>query len=265
MSGHWRFFVAACFFASLSTSPAFSNALTDLFNPAPKEAEAPAPAPPAAAAAAKEACASRPGSSAAPGQHWFYRVDGDRKCWFQRAERAVSVKKLVRHYASKRPAVAPEENKIALHNRTVLDARDQLLSAAPADAPQPTAPVPNVVDKASVAANEAATIAPAAPVAAQPAIDQLTPDGAAPDRATPHQVDVEMLLADSSLDKDTKASSVPAAAPAAPSVPDADEGHWGSTTTRAGAMLIALGFVFLLGSLLVSRFLDSRVMSIRRS
>lgn len=254
MSGHWRLRVAAFLvFAGLSTLPASSNPLTDLFNPAPKEAAAPAPAP----APAKEACASRPGNSAAPGQHWFYHLDGHRKCWFQAAEATHSVDKPVHRYAAKRPVIAAEENKVALRNRTILDARDQLLSAAPADTSQSTAPAPEVVDKASVPA--AAPSMPAAPIAAQPAINPPTPD-----YATARSVDVEMLLADSSLAKDTLASSAPAAIPAAHSVPQADENHWELTATRAGVVLIALG-LFLLGSLLASRFRDSRAVSIRRA
>ena len=252
MSGHRRLRVAAFLvFAGLSTLPAFSNPLTDLFNPAPKEAAAPVPAP------AKEACVLQPGNSTVLGQHWFYHLDGHRKCWFQAADATHSVNKPIHRYAAKRPVIAPEENKVALRNRTVLDARDQLLSAAPADTSQPTAPASEVVDKASVPA--AAPSVPAAPIAAQPTIDRLTSDHAAP-----HSVDVEMLLADSSLDKDMAASSVPPAAPGAASVPDANEHHWELMATRAGVVLIALGLVFLVGSLLASRFLVSRLVSIRR-
>ena len=253
MSGYWRIVVAACLFAGLSTSPAFSNALTDLFNPAPKEAEVPAPAP------AKEACASRPGSSAAAGQHWFYHLEGHRKCWFQAAGATHAVNKPVHHYAAKRPIIAPDEDKVALRKKTVLDARDQLLSAAPAEGSQPTSPAAEVVDTASAPASEAATLVPAAPIAAQPSIDRPTPD-----HASPHHVDVDMLLADSSLDKDPTVSAAPAATPAAPSVPQADENHWESTATRAGAVLIALGLIFLFGSLLASRFRDSRAVLMRR-
>lgn len=256
MSGHWRFCVAASlFFAGLSTVPASSNPLTDLFNPpAPQEAAAPPPAP------AKEACALRPGSSAAPGQHWFYHLEGHHKCWFQAAGATHLANKPVRRYAAKRPVAAPEENKVATRQRTVMDAQDQLLSAAAADASQPTAPAPEVVDSASVPDNSAAPPVPAAPIAAQPAIDRPTPDHAAP-----RSVDVDMLLADSSLDKDTASPSVPSAAPAAPPIAQASEDPQGLTASRAGAGLIVLGLVFLAGSLLVRRFLDSRVVPIRRS
>ncbi|WP_298260109.1 hypothetical protein [Bradyrhizobium sp.] len=231
--------------------------MTDLFNPAPKEAAAPAQAP----APAKEACALRPGSSAAPGQHWFYHLDGHRRCWFQAADATHSVNKPVHHYAAKRPVIAPEENKVALPTKTVMDARDQLMSAAPpADASQPTAPAPTAVDAAPVPAGGAAMVMPAAPIAAQPTNDPLTPD-----EATPHHVDVEMLLADSSLDKNTAVSSVPPAAPGVPSVPQAEENHWELTATRAGVVLIALGLFFLLGSLLAGQFRDPGVSPIRRA
>ena len=253
MSGYWRFCVAAfLLLAGLSTWPAFSNPLTDLFNPAPKEAAAPAPA--------REECLLQPGRSTAPGQHWVYRLDGHRKCWFQADEATVAVKKQAHHYGVKQPVIAAEENEAALREKTVADARAQLLSAAPADASQPTPPAPEVVDPASVPADRTATLVLAAPVVAEPKIDRLTPD-----HATPRPVDVEMLLAAASPVGDTVASSVPPATPVAPSIPDADENQWGLTAPRAGMALIALGLVFLAGSLLASRFLDPRVAPIRGS
>ena len=91
--------------------------------------------------------------------------------------------------------IAPEENGAALRQQTALDARAQLLSATPADASKPIAPVPAVVDTTSAPANGAATLVPAAPIPAQSTIDQLTPDHAAP-----RSVDVGSLLAASSLD-----------------------------------------------------------------
>ncbi len=250
MSGHWRFCVAALLlFTGLTTSSAFSNPLTDLFDPAPKEAAAPA-------VAKEEVCARQPGSSTAPGQHWFYRIDGHRKCWFQAAEATHSANKPVHHFAVRRPVIAAEENQLALRKRTVMDAQDQLLSAAPAPEVRPTAPAPEVIDKPSVPADEAATPAPAAPAAAQPAIDRT-----APEQATPRSVDVEALLAASSLD--AAASSAPAAPAGAPSIPDAD--HPQSMATRAGAVLIALGLVFLVATLLARRLLYPGLAPIRRA
>ena len=125
MSGYRRICVAvSLLFAGFSSSPALSNPLTDLFNPPPAEAPAAAPAP-----AAREQCLSQPGRATA-GQHWVYHLDGHRKCWFQTAETAVSVKRLVRHRTAKQPAIASEENEAELRKKPVADARAQLLSAA---------------------------------------------------------------------------------------------------------------------------------------
>jgi len=264
MSGHWRFCVTAFLLAAgLSISPASSNPLTDLLNPAPKEAAAAPARAEDAPAAAREACVPQPGRSTAPGQHWVYHLNGHRRCWFQASEATVSAKKQIRHHFARRPAVAPEEDEAALRKKTVLDARAQVLSAAPAAAPESAASAPEVVDTASVRAPEAATPVPAAPIAAQPTIDPLTPD-----HATPRSVDVETLLAASTVDRDLAdrdlaASSVPPTAPDAPSAASADNSE--STATWAGTVLIALGFVFLLGSLLASRFLGPRETSIRRA
>jgi hypothetical protein len=247
MSGHWRFCVAAFFFfAGLSISPASSNPLTDLFNVAPKEAAAPAPA--------QEVCVQQPGKST-PGQHWVYRLDGHRKCWYQADEAQVSLKQIHRHTV-RRAAIAREENEAAPRKKIVRDARAQLLSETSAGAPQSAASAPETVDTAS--AGEAATLAPAAPIAAQPTIDPPTPD-----HATPRSVDVEMLLAASTLDKDMAASSAPPTNPGAPSVTSAN--GWESTAARAGTVLIALGFVFLVGSILASRFFDPGETPIRRT
>jgi hypothetical protein len=251
MSGHWRFYLTALLLsAGLPTSPASSNPLTDLFNPAPKEVAAPAPA--------REECMSQPGRSTAPAQHWVYHLNGHRRCWFQASEATVSAKKQIRHHFARRPAVAHEEDEAELRKETVLDARAQMLSAAPTGAPQSAASAPEVVDTASVRGPEAAIPVPAAPIAAQPTIDPLTPD-----HATPRSVDVEMLLAASTVDRDTAASSMPPTAPDAPSAASAD--NWDLTATWAGTVLIALGFVFLLGSLLASRFSGARETLIPRA
>ena len=256
MSGHWRFRVAAFLLlaAGLATSPAVSNPLEDLLNPAPKEAAAPA----APSAPARAACLSRPGSSAAPGQHWFYRVDGHRKCWYQGAETRASLDRRAHRHAVRQSAAASDEDEPAPRRKTVADARAQMLVAAPADAAQPPPPAPEATDStssASAPANQAATRV-AAPVVIEPPIHQVTPE-----RAAPRSVDVEMLLADSSLAKDTAASSAPAAASAKRSALGANEGQWETMVSRAGMALITLGFIFLIGSLLVSRFREPRVVS----
>ena len=141
MSGHWRFCVTAFILAAgIPTSPASSNPLTDLFNPAPKEAATPARAEDAPAPApAREACLPQPGRSTAPGQHWVYHLNGHRRCWFQASEATVSAKKQIRHHFARRPAVAPEEDEAAPRKKTVLDARAQMFSAAPAGGRQSAA------------------------------------------------------------------------------------------------------------------------------
>lgn len=249
MSGHWRLCIAAFpVLAGLSISPASSNPLTDLFNIAPKEAAAPAPA--------QAECVPQPGKSTAPGQHWVYRLDGHRKCWFQADEAQIAVKHI--HHRVAKGASAPEENKAAPRKKMILDAQARLLSATPAGAPQSATSAPEAVDTASVPAREAATLVAAAPIPAQPTVDPLTSD-----HTTPRSVDVEMLLAASTLDKDIAASPVPPANPGAPSATGAND--WELTATRAGMVLIALGLVFLAGSMLASRFFDPRETPIRRA
>ena len=248
MSGQWRFCVAAFLVAGLSTS-AFSNPLTDLLNPAPKEAPPPAPV--------REACVQQPGSSTAPGQHWFYRLDGHRKCWFQAAE-AVPAKRQTHHYPARRSVITSEDNEAALRKKTIADARAQMLSAAPPDVLQSATPAPEAVDTISVPAIGTATSVPPPPITVPVAIQRLTPD-----HATPRPVDVEMLLAASTVDQDTASSAAPPATPGVSSVADADD--WGPMTARAGMALITLGFVFLVGSLLASRLLDPGMAPIRRA
>jgi hypothetical protein len=51
----------------------------------------------------------------------------------------------------------------------------------------------------------------------------------------------------------------------APSIPEADEGDREWLPIRAGIMLIALGFIFLIGSLLASHFLGPRMAPIPRA
>jgi hypothetical protein len=261
MSGHWRLYVTAFLFAAgLSVSPASSNPLTDLLSPAPQEAAAPARAADAAAAAApaREACAPQPGKSTAPGRHWVYHIDGHRKCWFEANEAAVSAKKQVHHHMVKRPAIAHEEKEAELRKETVLDARAQMLSPAPVAAPGPAAPAPEVADTASTRAREPVTAVPAAPIVAQPAINALTLEHAAP-----HPVDVEMLLAASTVDRDTAASSMSPVTADAPSTASADKVE--STSAWAGTALIALGLVLLAGALLASRALGPREELIHRA
>jgi len=243
MSGHWRFCVAAALLAAgLSPSPASSNPFADLFNPAPGEAPAPAPA--------KEECLLRPGKSTAHGQHWVYRLDGYRKCWFQAAKGPATVTKRV----YQKPVVTPEENEAALSKpRPVEDARAQLLRSAPAETFQrtPVAPELKMVDAAPVPANGAAALVPPVAAVAEPTIDRLTPD-----HSTPPPVDVETLLAAAPSARDTVASSVPPATSGALPIAGEDERGW--MPTLAGVLLMVLGIVSLLGSVLAGPLLGER-------
>ncbi|MCK1683814.1 hypothetical protein IVA87_31620 [Bradyrhizobium sp. 147] len=64
-----------------------------------------------------------PGTSTAIGQHWVYRMDGHRKCWFL-AEGIATVKKHVTHRVAKEHAASSDENESALRSRgAVIDAR----------------------------------------------------------------------------------------------------------------------------------------------
>jgi hypothetical protein len=236
MSGHLRFCFVAFFLAGLSTSPASSNPFDALFNSAPAEATAPAPV--------EEECLPQPRKSTAAGQHWVYRYDGHRKCWFQAAEGTATAKKPIHHAAGHRVA-APKENEFPLRNRiAVVDAREELLSSAPTETPQPTplAPQMKVVDAATVPVTGGAALVPPAPVVAEPVADQLTPD-----HPTPLQVDVETFMAAPSAN-DAVAASVPPVTPV--TVPSTEVGvdGGGGTATWLGMLLMALGLVSLLSS-----------------
>jgi len=238
MSGHLRFcFAAFVLLAALPTSPASSNPFADFFSVAPAQAAAPA--------AAEEECLLRPGKSTAAGQRWVYRLDGHRKCWFQTAQGIATVKKQVRQGATIPPVAVSGENEAAPRKqKAVVDARAELLRAAPAEASQPIrlAPEFKVVDAASVLATGAAAFVPLAPVEKR-ATDQLTPDP-----ATPRVVVVKTLLATAPAPNDAVAASAPLAAPVAfPIAEAADDGRdW--LATLLGVLLIALGFVSVLGS-----------------
>ena len=237
MSGHLRFCFAAFLLAGLSTSPASPNPFDALFNSAPAEATAPAPAP------AEEDCLPQPGKSTADGQHWVYRFDGHRKCWFQTAEAIATEKKRVRHHAAQKHVAAPKENESALRKRkAVVDARDELPRSAQAETPQPPpAPEIKVVNAAPDPAPGAAALEPPAPAIAKPATDQFTSD-----RPTPRQLDVETLLAAAPPASDLVATSVSSAAPAAISITEAGDDEPERTATWLGVLLIGLGLVSLL-------------------
>ncbi|TFW53564.1 MULTISPECIES: hypothetical protein [Bradyrhizobium] len=139
MSGHLRIcFAAFVCLAGLSTTSASSNTFSAFFNADP----APTPAP----ASAEVGCLSRPGKSA-DGQHWVYRVEGRRRCWFQVAEATGTVKQPVRDRAAKDRAAKAEENNTAPKRKAVVDAHAELQRSAPEDTSRPSRSAPmQVVD-----------------------------------------------------------------------------------------------------------------------
>jgi hypothetical protein len=234
MSGHLRFWlVVFVLLAGLSTSPASSNPFAALFNAAPAEATAPS--------STEGECLRRPGKSTASGQHWVYRLEGHRKCWFQVAEGIVTVKKpQVRHRAAKHRGASPEENETEGRNKAVVEANAELLRSAPAEPPQPTAPTRRVVDAGPVLTTGIATLLPPAAVGNR-ADNLLTPG-----HSTPRQVDVETLLAAAPAASDVVAASASSATAAG--FPGAASGDDGRGWTWLGVLLIALGLVSVLGS-----------------
>lgn len=236
MSGHLRFcFAAFVLLAGLSTSSASSNPFSEFFNAGPVTAPA--------STSAEVECLPRPGKSTADGQHWVYRVEGRRRCWFQVAEGTETVRKRVQHRSAKHRVAMAEENKTAARKRkAVVDARAELQRSAPEETSRlsPSARV-QVVDAGPALATGIATRASPPPLSKR-ANDRLTPD-----EITPRQVDVEALLAAAPAASDVVASA-PSAAPLAFST--AETGDYGRGWTWLGMLLMALG---LLSVLSVSR------------
>lgn len=237
MFGHLRFCFAAFLVAGLSITPASSNPLTDLFSGGSKDASAPASKEAAAPAPAQQECLAHPGKPAADGQRWVYHFDGRRRCWFQTAMGAP--RRSAHHYVVKQRVTSHERREAALPKADA-DARAEVLRAAPAQMSQPTSSSPEQL-KVADAAPAAPTIEPPAPVA-EAATDQRTPD-----HPTPRVVRVEMLRVSPAAD-DTIGSSVPPATPVAFHPAETDDDGWGWTASRLGLLLMALGFVALLGA-----------------
>jgi uncharacterized membrane protein len=172
------------------------------------------------------------------------------------------LKRRLHHHFVSRAAITHDEDEAEPHKKPVLDARAQLLSTAQADTRQPIAPEVDDVAPAPAptpapvlaAAEAAAKLVAAAPVAAQPIIDQ---NQYASDRAAP-RTNAEMLLA--ALNEATDSSVAPLAATAA-AIPDED--HQESARSRMGMVLIAMGLAFLIGSPFARRLFDSRAAQLR--
>jgi hypothetical protein len=221
MSGHGRFCVAAFLFAS--GAPAFSDPLI---------ASVPTPA--------QRECALQPSKSTAPGHRWVYHVDGHRKCWFQADGADRSMKRQVHPHEANRPVAAPEEIEVAFREKTVRNARAQMLDPTPTDAP---GSAPEVVASASVGASPAVTLALAAPTAE--VIAPHTIDHPKPGHDMRGPADAGVVLATHPLAGDAAASATSLATTRAVST---------SMATLAGVALIALGLILLVGSPLVTRW-----------
>jgi hypothetical protein len=237
VSSHLRSGIAGFFLVAGFSTPAFSNAFTDLFsaNAAPEPSTA-------AAAPAKEECLTQPGRSTAAGQHWVYRYDGQRKCWFQAAEETALARKPVRHRLERRSVAASEEDKPAPRKQeNPEDARAEMPNSAPEQTPQPAPPEPKltIVHTVPVRMGDAAGQVPPAPVLNQPGTDQPTPD-------QPRRLDVETLLAKAPAAGEEVASSTPAMPVAAPTAKAGSREDW--MTSWLGVLLIALGSAALLTS-----------------
>ncbi|UQR60288.1 hypothetical protein LRP30_25100 [Bradyrhizobium sp. C-145] len=231
MSGHLRYYLVSLGLVGvLSGTPAFSNPFAELFNITPRE---PAPISPA-----QSECLGRPGNSTPDGQHWVYRMDGHRKCWFL-GEGLATVKKPIRRRAAKDHVASLDENGTVRRSRSaVVEARAELLRSAPAEGSQP---LPEI--KVADAASELGTV-PASTSAAP--IPEFNSRLLTPEHSMPSQVDVEQLLAVVPVAND----AVPSPDPMVPGLRSGemrDEARsW--TATWLGVLLMTLGGLSVLSS-----------------
>jgi hypothetical protein len=182
----------------------------------------------------------QPGKLTADGQHWVYRSEGHRKCWFQTAESVVgAVKKPMHRHAVKQRVTVRESREAEFHKRKAdEDAHAEVLRSASPEISTPSAPELKVADTASVPAVGASALAPVA----ESAVDQLTPD-----RPKPRLTDVETLRVSPSASDTIDFSVLPAIPVAFPLVEAGDDGR-GWMATWLGVLLMALGLVSILSS-----------------
>jgi hypothetical protein len=239
MSGHLRFGFAAFLVVAGFATPATSNPFTDLFSPnAASEAAAAAPAP------AQDECLLQPAKSTEAGRHWVYRYNGHRKCWFQAEADTALARKPVHRHAARQRAAAPGENESAPRKQEAgEDARAEMLSSTPAEAPQPTPPAPalTIIHTVPVPVAGRAPLVPPTPVLARVDADEL-----APDRPMRRPVNVETLLADAPAASDGVASVAQATPVAVPSAETGGGEDW--TTPWLGVLLMVLGIATLLSA-----------------
>ncbi|MBH5396338.1 hypothetical protein HZZ13_00695 [Bradyrhizobium sp. CNPSo 4010] len=141
MSGYLRWcFVSLILVAAFATAPASSNPLAGIFNTAAPQVAAPSPP--------QAECLGRAGDSTPDGQHWVYRRDGHRKCWFL-SEGIAKVKKTARRAPKASTASLVENGRVRPQQSAVIDARAELLRSAPAEPSQLPHPEVKVADAAS--------------------------------------------------------------------------------------------------------------------
>lgn len=221
-----QFYLAGLVLVGGLSTPACSNPFTDSFNIASRE--------PAATSSAQPECLPRLGNSPGPRQHWVYRRDGHRKCWFL-AEGTATVRKPAHGRVTNRGS---DENETEQQRASpLIDARAELPSSSPAEGAQPTPPARElkVAGAASVLDAGTPALKPPAPAADLPT-DQFTPD-----HSVPPQVDVEKLAAAALAD------SPPAMPVGARNEEVRDEPRsW--TVTWLGVLLMTLGGFSILSS-----------------
>lgn len=232
MSGYLRMcFVSLVLVETLSTGPASSNPLADIFNTA-------APQPTVTSPPQAE-CLGRPGNSTPDSLHWVYRMDGHHKCWFL-TEGVAKVKKAVRRRVAKDNTASLDEHGTTRPRQQngVVDARAELLRSAPAEPSQPPQPEVNVADAASDL-DPGTTLMSAAAIA----------EHGQPTHSVPSQVDVEQPLAAARAD-DVVTSSEPPTIPNGLLVLTAEARHEAPSrmATWLGVLLMMLGMLSILSS-----------------
>lgn len=222
MSGHLRlYFASLVLVGGFSAAPASSNPLADFFNTATSQ--------PTVTSPPQAECVPRPGASTTGGQHWVYRRDGRRKCWFL-AEGIATVKKPVRARVAKDRSASLDEN--GTKRSAIVDARAELPRSAPPEQSLPPVPEMKVADAASNLGT-GPTLMSAAPIVDLP--NRLTPE-----HSVPGQVDVGQHLAAAPADSP---QDMPLGARTAEAHDEAR-----SWTAWFGVLLMTLGGLSLLSS-----------------
>lgn len=231
MSGYLRMcFVSLVLVESLSTGPASSNPLADIFNTA-------APQPTVTSPPQAE-CLGRPGDSTPDRQHWVYRMDGHHKCWFL-TEGVAKAKKTVRRRVAQDTIASLDENATTRPTQSgVVDAHAELLRSAPAEPSQPPHPEVKVADAASDL-DTGTTLMSAPPIA----------EHGRPTHSVPNQVDVEQPLAAAPAN-DVVTSPEPPTIPIGVLVLTAEARNEApsQTATWLGVLLMMLGMLSILSS-----------------